>query len=228
MAEKILLVEDDTKIARFVELELMHEGYAVTKAFDGRQGLTLALEGNFDLLLLDIMLPGISGLDLLGRLRQDPATARLPVIMLTAKTSEYDRVMGLDSGADDYISKPFGVMELLSRIRAVLRRVEKPPLSPVLTAGPLAVDTGRRTVTDGERDIALTFKEFELLCCLIRNRGLVLTREKLLETVWGFDFEGESRTVDMHIKSLRQKLGPLGELIQTVRGVGYKLTEDRE
>ena len=148
--------------------------------------------------------------------------------MLTAKASEYDRVKGLDGGADDYITKPFGVMELLSRIRAVLRRAGRQadaPQTQRLTAGRLTVDTGRRTVTDGEREISLTFKEFELLCCLLRNRELVLTREKLMETVWGFDFEGESRTVDMHIKSLRQKLGPLGEMIQTVRGVGYKLVE---
>ena len=171
------------------------------------------------------MLPGQSGLDILRCLREEPATARLPVIMLTAKTSEYDRVKGLDSGADDYISKPFGVMELLSRIRAVLRRVEKAPAASLLTAGRLTVDPARRTVTDGDRAIALTFKEFELLACLLRNRELVLTREKLMELIWGFDFEGESRTVDMHIKSLRQKLGPLGELIQTVRGVGYKLSE---
>ena len=226
--ERIYCVEDDENIRELVLYALSSSGYQGVGFEEGEGFLAAVAKEPPDLALLDIMLPGISGLDLLGRLRQDPATARLPVIMLTAKTSEYDRVMGLDSGADDYSSKPFGVMELLSRIRAVLRRVEKPPLSPVLTAGPLAVDTGRRTVTDGERDIALTFKEFELLCCLIRNRGLVLTREKLLETVWGFDFEGESRTVDMHIKSLRQKLGPLGEMIQTVRGVGYKLTEDRE
>ncbi len=224
--ETIYLVEDDENIRELVLYALASSGYQGRGFAEGGAFLAAVEKEPPDLALLDIMLPGESGLGLLERLRKDPATKKLPVIMLTAKTSEYDRVKGLDSGADDYISKPFGVMELLSRIRAVLRRVEKPPAPQVLTAGALAVDLGRRTVRDGERDIALTFKEFELLCCLLRNRELVLTREKLLETVWGFDFEGESRTVDMHIKSLRQKLGPLGELIQTVRGAGYKLTEE--
>lgn len=225
--EKIFCVEDDDAIRELVLYALASSGYA-GEGFSEGSSFLAALEKSLpDLVLLDIMLPGENGLELLRHLRERPATARLPVIMLTAKTSEYDKVKGLDSGADDYISKPFGVMELLSRIRAVLRRVEKAPGDGILTAGSLTVDPARRTVTDGERTISLTFKEFELLCCLLRNRELVLTREKLMELVWGFDFEGESRTVDMHIKSLRQKLGPRGELIQTVRGVGYKLTEER-
>lgn len=222
----IYCVEDDENIRELVLYALASSGFRGVGFDEGKGFLAAVAKEPPDLALLDIMLPGESGLDLLRRLREEPATARLPVIMLTAKTSEYDRVKGLDSGADDYISKPFGVMELLSRIRAVLRRVEKAPAPSLLTAGPLAMDIGRRTVTAGDRDVSLTFKEFELLSCLIRNRGLVLSREKLLETVWGFDFEGESRTVDMHIKSLRQKLGPQGEMIQTVRGVGYKLAED--
>ncbi len=223
--ETIYCVEDDENIRELVLYALSSSGYAGQGFPEGESFLRAVEHSPPDLALLDIMLPGQSGLDILRCLREEPATARLPVIMLTAKTSEYDRVKGLDSGADDYISKPFGVMELLSRIRAVLRRVEKAPAASLLTAGSLTVDPARRTVTDGDRAIALTFKEFELLACLLRNRGLVLTREKLMELVWGFDFEGESRTVDMHIKSLRQKLGPLGELIQTVRGVGYKLSE---
>lgn len=223
--ETIYCVEDDENIRELVLYALSSSGYAGQGFPEGESFLRAVEHSPPDLALLDIMLPGQSGLDILRCLREEPATARLPVIMLTAKTSEYDRVKGLDSGADDYISKPFGVMELLSRIRAVLRRVEKAPAASLLTAGRLTVDPARRTVTDGDRAIALTFKEFELLACLLRNRGLVLTREKLMELVWGFDFEGESRTVDMHIKSLRQKLGPLGELIQTVRGVGYKLSE---
>lgn len=223
--ETIYCVEDDENIRELVLYALSSSGYAGQGFPEGESFLRAVEHSPPDLALLDIMLPGQSGLDILRCLREEPATARLPVIMLTAKTSEYDRVKGLDSGADDYISKPFGVMELLSRIRAVLRRVEKAPAASLLTAGSLTVDPARRTVTDGNRAIALTFKEFELLACLLRNRGLVLTREKLMELVWGFDFEGESRTVDMHIKSLRQKLGPLGELIQTVRGVGYKLSE---
>ena len=223
--ETIYCVEDDENIRELVLYALSSSGYAGQGFPEGESFLRAVEHSPPDLALLDIMLPGQSGLDILRCLREEPATARLPVIMLTAKTSEYDRVKGLDSGADDYISKPFGVMELLSRIRAVLRRVEKAPAASLLTAGSLTVDPARRTVTDGDRAITLTFKEFELLACLLRNRGLVLTREKLMELVWGFDFEGESRTVDMHIKSLRQKLGPLGELIQTVRGVGYKLSE---
>ncbi|MCI9529860.1 MAG: response regulator transcription factor [Angelakisella sp.] len=223
--ETIYCVEDDENIRELVLYALSSSGYAGQGFPEGESFLRAVEHSPPDLALLDIMLPGQSGLDILRCLREMPATARLPVIMLTAKTSEYDRVKGLDSGADDYISKPFGVMELLSRIRAVLRRVEKAPAASLLTAGRLTVDPARRTVTDGDRAIALTFKEFELLACLLRNRELVLTREKLMELVWGFDFEGESRTVDMHIKSLRQKLGPLGELIQTVRGVGYKLSE---
>lgn len=223
--ETIYCVEDDENIRELVLYALSSSGYAGQGFPEGESFLRTVEHSPPDLALLDIMLPGQSGLDILRCLREEPATARLPVIMLTAKTSEYDRVKGLDSGADDYISKPFGVMELLSRIRAVLRRVEKAPAASLLTAGSLTVDPARRTVTDGDRAIALTFKEFELLACLLRNRELVLTREKLMELVWGFDFEGESRTVDMHIKSLRQKLGPLGELIQTVRGVGYKLSE---
>ncbi len=223
--ETIYCVEDDENIRELVLYALSSSGYAGQGFPEGESFLRAVEHSPPDLALLDIMLPGQSGLDILRCLREEPATARLPVIMLTAKTSEYDRVKGLDSGADDYISKPFGVMELLSRIRAVLRRVEKAPAASLLTAGSLTVDPARRTVTDGDRAIALTFKEFELLACLLRNRELVLTREKLMELVWGFDFEGESRTVDMHIKSLRQKLGPLGELIQTVRGLGYKLSE---
>ncbi len=223
--ETIYCVEDDENIRELVLYALSSSGYAGQGFPEGESFLRAVEHSPPDLALLDIMLPGQSGLDILRCIREEPATARLPVIMLTAKTSEYDRVKGLDSGADDYISKPFGVMELLSRIRAVLRRVEKAPAASLLTAGRLTVDPARRTVTDGDRAIALTFKEFELLACLLRNRELVLTREKLMELVWGFDFEGESRTVDMHIKSLRQKLGPLGELIQTVRGVGYKLSE---
>ncbi len=223
--EKIYCVEDDDNIRELVLYALASSGYQGEGFPEGQSFLAAVEKEPPDLVLLDIMLPGENGLELLEKLRKNPATAKLPVIMLTAKTSEYDRVKGLDSGADDYISKPFGVMELLSRIRAVLRRVEKAPTPDRLTAGSLTVDLGGRTVRDGDREIALTFKEFELLCCLLRNRELVLTREKLMETVWGFDFEGETRTVDVHVKSLRQKLGPLGELIQTVRGAGYKLTE---
>ena len=224
----IYFVEDDASIRELVLYTLNNAGLPA-EGFERPSAFWAAVEQERPaLVLLDIMLPEEDGLSILRKLRADRATRAVPVMMLTAKGTEYDTVLALDAGADDYVQKPFRMMELLSRIRAVLRRAGRQadaPQTQRLTAGRLTVDTGRRTVTDGEREISLTFKEFELLCCLLRNRELVLTREKLMETVWGFDFEGESRTVDMHIKSLRQKLGPLGEMIQTVRGVGYKLVE---
>ena len=152
-------------------------------------------------------------------------TADIPVIMLTARATEYDKVKGLDAGADDYVTKPFGVMELLSRVRAVLRRAGPGEEPAPLLYGEVSLDPGRRAVTAAGEPVALTYKEFELLAFLLKNQGLVLTREKIMERVWGFDYEGESRTVDMHIKSLRHKLGACGEIIRTVRGVGYKIGE---
>jgi two-component system alkaline phosphatase synthesis response regulator PhoP len=174
------------------------------------------------LVILDIMLPEDDGLTILKHLRNLPKTQKLPVIMLTAKNNEYDKVIGLDMGADDYISKPFGVMELISRVNAVLRRSETDQNIRLELSG-LALDNARREVYIDDEPVKLTFKEYELLYYLMLNVGLVLTREKIMQSVWGFDFEGESRTVDMHIKTLRQKLGSLSSLIKTVRNVGYKL-----
>ena len=162
----------------------------------------------------------------LRNLRQNPHTTDLPVILLTAKNAEYDKVMGLDSGADDYVTKPFGVMELISRIKAVLRRTGTSNSGAQLTMGAISMDVSRRVVTVDGASVTLTFKEFGLLHYLLQNPGLVLSREKIMAAVWGFDFEGESRTVDMHIKTLRRKLGDAGSLIVTVRGVGYKLSEE--
>jgi two-component system alkaline phosphatase synthesis response regulator PhoP len=180
-----------------------------------------------DLILLDIMLPGEDGIALLKRLRRRQETAGIPVILLTAKTAEYDRIRGLDCGADDYIAKPFSVLEVVARIRAVLRRTEtgakREGEDDALTVGSVALSAERRSVTAGGAEVALTYKEFELLHCLMRNRGVVLTRDKLLERVWGYDYAGESRTVDMHVKSLRQKLGESGNVVKTVRNVGYKI-----
>ena len=176
-----------------------------------------------DLLVLDIMLPGEDGLHILQRLKEDASTRSVPVIMLTAKTSELDKVAGLDAGAVDYITKPFSVLELLSRIRAVLRRTA-PSDAEVLSCGPVTIDPLRRTVTSDGNPVELTYKEIELLCYMMRNCDIVLSRTRLMENVWGFDFEGESRTVDMHIKTLRQKLGAGGSIIKTVRGVGYKVS----
>lgn len=222
--ERIYCVEDDESIRELVLYALRSGGYE-TAGFEDAVGLTTALREQPlpTLILLDIMLPGEDGLGILRRLRQNAATAAIPVIMVTAKAAEYDRVKGLDLGADDYITKPFGVMELMSRVRAVLRRVNNAFSPETLSLPPISVDLARRLVTVEGDEVSLTFKEFELLTYLLRNSELVLSREKLMETVWGFDFEGESRTVDVHIKSLRQKLGTAGELIQTVRGVGYKI-----
>ena len=173
------------------------------------------------------MLPDEDGLHILKRLRAGAETADLPVMMLTAKSSEYDRVVGLDSGADDYMPKPFGMMELVSRVRALLRRAAKPATEDKLfTAGSLAVDVKRRAVTVDGEPVILTYKEFELLCYLLENRGVVLSRDQILTKIWDYNYSGETRTVDVHIRTLRQKLGDAGALIETVRGVGYRLAQD--
>ncbi|MGN1119530.1 MAG: winged helix-turn-helix domain-containing protein, partial [Oscillospiraceae bacterium] len=179
------------------------------------------------LLLLDIMLPEEDGLSVLAKLRADAEYATLPVILLTAKGTEYDKVIGLDSGADDYVAKPFGTMELISRVKALLRRsaanqsAEKPDMS----VGQLYVSPSKHIVTAAGEQVTLTYKEFELLCFLLENKGKVLTRDRILEKVWGYDFDGESRTVDVHIRTLRSKLGACADIIETVRGIGYKAAE---
>ena len=227
MAEHILLVEDEEKLARMVELELQYEGYEVEKAFDGRAGLDRALSGEFDLVLLDIMLPALSGMEVLRRLRRESA---MPVIMLTARDTVVDKVSGLDMGADDYISKPFAIEELLARIRAALRKrpaqAAEPPRS-LLTAGPLTMDTDRHEVSVNGEGVELTRREFDLLRYLLENKERVISRESLLDHVWGFDFVGETNAVDVYIRFLRAKLEePFGEkLIHTVRGVGYVIRE---
>ena len=176
------------------------------------------------LVLLDIMLPEEDGISVLKQLRSSARTCRLPVIMLTAKGTEYDKVLGLDAGADDYLAKPFGMMELLSRIRALLRRTEREV--NIYRCGVLTVDQTRHTVTVNGREVVLTQKEFEVLCLLLKNRGQVLSRERLIEDVWGYAFTGESRTVDVHVRTLRQKLGEAGAYIETVRGYGYKISRE--
>ena len=223
MAERILLVEDEEKLARMVELELNYEGYQVEKAFDGPRGLELALTGDFDLVLLDIMLPRMSGMEVLRRLRKE---SQVPVIMLTARDSVVDKVSGLDSGADDYVTKPFAIEELLARIRAALRGRGSRE-GALLTAGPLTMDVDRHQVSVQGREVELTKKEFDLLRCLLENRGRVLTREALLDSVWGFDFVGETNSVDVYIRFLRSKIDEAFgvKLIHTVRGVGYVIRE---
>ena len=228
MAERILLVEDEEKLARMVELELQYEGYEVEKAFDGRAGLDRALSGEFDLVLLDIMLPALSGMEVLRRLRRESA---MPVIMLTARDTVVDKVSGLDMGADDYITKPFAIEELLARIRAALRKrpaqAAEPPRS-LLTAGPLTMDTDRHEVSVNGEGVELTRREFDLLRYLLENKERVISRESLLDHVWGFDFVGETNAVDVYIRFLRAKIDePVGiKLIHTVRGVGYVIREE--
>lgn len=228
MPTRILIVEDEAKIARFIELELLHEGYEADKAADGRTGLDMALVGDYDLMLLDVMLPGLNGLELLRRLRNEGST--LPVILLTARDSVMDKVTGLDMGADDYITKPFAIEELLARIRVTLRKKERPAEKEqnVLRCGNLVLDPARHTAAYGELPITLTFKEFSLLQTLMENRDIVLSRDTLLEKVWGYDYMGETNIVDVYIRYLRQKLNDAfaPKLIHTVRGIGYVLRED--
>ena len=223
----IYLVEDDDSIRELVLYTLHTTGFEA-EGFRNAADFWQALEKELpQLVLLDIMLPDEDGLHILKRLRAGAETADLPVMMLTAKSSEYDRVVGLDSGADDYMPKPFGMMELVSRVRALLRRAAKPAAEDKLfTACSLAVDVKRRAVTVDGEPVILTYKEFELLCYLLENRGVVLSRDQILTKIWDYNYSGETRTVDVHIRTLRQKLGDAGALIETVRGVGYRLAQD--
>lgn len=223
----IYLVEDDDSIRELVLYTLHTTGFEA-EGFRNAADFWQAREKELpQLVLLDIMLPDEDGLHILKRLRAGAETADLPVMMLTAKSSEYDRVVGLDSGADDYMPKPFGMMELVSRVRALLRRAAKPAAEDKLfTAGSLAVDVKRRAVTVDGEPVILTYKEFELLCYLLENRGVVLSRDQILTKIWDYNYSGETRTVDVHIRTLRQKLGDAGALIETVRGVGYRLAQD--
>ena len=220
----IYFLEDDNSIRELVVYTMNSTGF---------QAMGFAKPGEFweamekelpSLVLLDIMLPEEDGLSILKKLRGNPATKRLPVMMLTAKDSEYDKVLGLDSGADDYVPKPFGMMELMARIKALLRRAApQETREKDYTVGHLYVSPARHQVKVDGREVALTLKEFELLCFLLENDGMVLTRDKILARIWGYDFDGETRTVDVHVRTLRQKLGECGSLIETVRGVGYKI-----
>lgn len=221
MADKILIVEDEDKIARFVELELMHEGYEVDKAFDGRTGLDKALTGNYSLIILDIMLPKLNGLEVLRRVRKEYQT---PVIMLTARDAVMDKVAGLDAGADDYLTKPFAIEELLARIRVALKRKNIVEFETrKMTIGDVTLDVDRHEVSVKGEQVELTNREFELLHVLMENKGIVMDREKLINQVCGYDFVGETNTIDVYIRYLRAKIDDRYgiKLISTVRGVGY-------
>ncbi len=222
----IYYVEDEKNIRELVEYALLANGFEIRCFADGNvlwQGLREEILP--DLILLDIMLPGENGLEILHRLKGDAKTRDIPVIMVTAKGSEYDKVLGLDSGADDYIAKPFGMMELVSRIKAVLRRTQKAETETDLYYKDIHVCDSSHKVFVGDVEVELTKKEYDLLSHLIRNQGVVLTRDQLLNSIWGYDFDGETRTVDVHVRSLRQKLGQAGDYVATVRGIGYRIGE---
>ena len=219
----IYFVEDDNSIRKLVLYSLSNAGLDA-EGFAHPSGFWKAMENHIPkVILLDIMLPDEDGISILRKLRSDSRTENIQVILLTARSSEYDKVIGLDAGADDYVAKPFGMMELVARVRSALRRAGKNEIvSPICTHGCLTVDTARHLVqVDGE-EITLTLKEFQLLSILLEHRDTVYTRDTLLSTIWGYDFDGASRTVDVHVRTLRQKLGKAGSYIQTVRGIGYK------
>ncbi len=223
--KKIYIVEDNDSIRQLVLYALTNSGYEAQGFSCGADFFITAKKNPPDMLLLDIMLPDMDGIQILQKIRSSEF-AHIPVMMLTAKGSEFDKVNALDLGADDYMTKPFGVMELISRVRALLRRASAPAIAaeePQLSCGPVMLDRQRHQVSCNDENVTLTFKEFELLAHLMQNQGLVLSREQLMQAVWGFDYEGETRTVDMHIKQLRHKLGEAGAMIQTIRGVGYKM-----
>jgi two-component system alkaline phosphatase synthesis response regulator PhoP len=218
----IYYVEDDANIRELVVYTLNQTGLDA-KGFPSSQLFFEAVSKELpDLVLLDIMLPGEDGMTILKKLRKSKKTSELPVIMLTAKSAEYDKVAGLDTGADDYIVKPFGMAELVARVKALLRRVSPKKSDDILVSGSISVDVKKHIVSVDGKEVQLTLKEFSLLCYLMQNAGQAFSREQLLETVWGYDYEGGTRTVDVHVQTLRNKLGSAGDAVQTVRGVGYR------
>ena len=220
----IYLVEDDSSIRELVIYALNSTGLEA-KDFEKPSEFWKAVEEEEpSLVILDVMLPEESGIDVLKKIRSNPAIEKLPVIMETAKTSEYDRINGLESGADDYISKPFSMMEMVARVKALIRRSEYKHEEKDYTINNLYVCPIKHLVKVDDREVVLTLKEYEMLCLLLKNRGIVLSREQLLNKIWGYSFDGESRTVDVHVRTLRQKLGTAGDVIKTIRGVGYKIS----
>ena len=219
----IYLLEDDTNIRNFVVYALNNSGLEA-EGFELPSRFWAAVEKKKpSMAILDIMLPEEDGLSVLRKLRGNSETKDLPIIMLTAKSTEYDKVIGLDGGADDYVTKPFGTMELVARVKALLRRAEPVSDGKEYSIGPLLLNPDKHIIKVDGQDVALTLKEFQLLCYLIRNKGNVMTRDQILQEIWGYEFDGENRTVDVHIRTLRSKLGKAGDLIETVRGIGYRI-----
>ena len=224
--KKILLIEDEVKLARFVELELKYEGYEVVVCHDGREGMALIGEGNFDMLLLDLMLPGLTGIEICRRVRK---TSNLPIIMLTAKDEVIDKVAGLDSGADDYLTKPFAIEELLARMRVAFKHCEdRTSKKTQLQVQDLEIDMEKRSVVVGQTPVELTKKEYDLLLYLVQNKNIVLTREQILNEVWGYSYIGETNVVDVYVRYLRAKIDEAFQkkFIHTIRGVGYYVKEE--
>ncbi|MDD5944977.1 MAG: response regulator transcription factor [Clostridia bacterium] len=228
MNKKILLIEDEVKLARFVELELKYEGYDVKVCHDGREGFDEAQSGAYDLILLDLMLPGLNGIEICRRIRK---TSDIPIIMLTAKDEVIDKVAGLDSGADDYVTKPFAIEELLARMRVALKRVRPEPIvKNVFTCGDLTIDADKHLVKVGEEVVELTKKEYDLLLYLLKSKNIVLSREQILNQVWGYNYIGETNVVDVYIRYLRSKIDERfnKKYIHTIRGVGYYIKDEEQ
>lgn len=223
--KKILIIEDQASIVELIQYNLEMENYEVDSASDGEKGLEMLKEKKYDLLLLDLMLPKIDGIALTNILRKQQEFKKLPIIMLTAKSTELDKVLGLEIGADDYMTKPFSIRELIARVKAMLRRTEEDQelKSSIIEVGDIVINDDEFTVTKKGEIVELTLKEFLLLKFLAENRGKVLTRSFLLDKIWGYEYVGETRTVDVHIRHLRAKLQDSEELIKTVRGIGYKM-----
>ena len=228
MLQEILIIEDEADIAESLQYNFKREGFRATVAESGEKGLRLALDEKNPpaLIVLDLMLPGMSGSELCRRLRREPLTEKTPIIMLTAKAAETEKIAGLELGADDYITKPFSVKEVVARVRAVLRRVEK-DAPERFESGRISIDFADMRVTCAGADVKLTRKEFALLTYLIKSAGRVATRQNLLDNVWGYSYFGDTRTLDVHIRRLRQKLGSCGDRIETVVGVGYRFAEQK-
>ena len=229
MANEILIVEDDADIAESLQYNFKREGFRTVVAESGEKGLRLALDekNQPSLIILDLMLPGMSGMELCRRLRREPLTQKTPIIMLTAKAAETEKIAGLETGADDYIVKPFSVKEVVARVRAVLRRIDKDDEMRSFESGNLSVDFADVRVACAGADVKLTRKEFALLTHLIKSSGRVATRQNLLDNVWGYSYFGDTRTLDVHIRRLRQKLGDCGGCIETVVGIGYRFVEQK-